>query len=297
VSTPLTPIPQDSFTNFAPAPAPARVVNPDNPPWGLPSALLLLVMSFVLMVVVQALFVFPYAARRGIPFTTNAITDFLTKDPTAIFLEIASVIPAHILTFGLAWLLVTRGGKYPFLRTLGWEWDARFTFWRCAGIAVALLIAAVGILRLTGSPQTALDQAIESSRAAALATAFAATFTAPLIEEIVFRGLLYSALRRFTGTVAAVVIVSLFFAAIHVPQYLTSIGVITTILLLSFTLTTIRAYTGKLLPCFLVHTVFNAIQSLLIVLEPYTKHLSPEQTPAPGALLACVVKLLTLSFF
>ena len=64
----------------------------------------------------------------------------------------------------------------------------------------------------------------------------------------------------------------------------------------AYTLTLIRAHTGRLLPCFVVHLVFNAIQSLLIVLNPYIEQLSPEQTPAPvappapGALLHALVQ-------
>lgn len=285
------------MTNFTPAPVEGSAVNPDNPPWGLPAALFILITSFVLMAVAQLVFLLPYASSRGVPFTSNAITDFLTKDPTAIFIGIAAIIPAHVLTFGLAWLLVTRGGKYPFLRTLGWEWDERFTFWRCAGLAALLFIAGVVIIQLTGSPENALDRAMESSRAAALVTAFAATFTAPLVEEMLFRGFLYSALRRLVGSIGAVVTVMLLFALIHVPQYWPSFGVIGTIILLSLVLTIIRAHTGKLLPCFLVHTIFNAIQSILIVLDPYIKHFSPEQTPAPGALLLPIFKLSMRIFF
>ena len=49
--------------------------------------------------------------------------------------------------------------------------------------------------------------------------AFLAVFTAPFVEEVIYRGILYSALQRTTGTVLAVVIVTLLFAAVHVPQY------------------------------------------------------------------------------
>lgn len=295
MGTPPVTFPSDSSEGPLPAgPAPRIAVDPDNPPWGLPGALGLLFLSFALMVVTQAAFLLPYAVRRGVPLTPEALGDFAVKDAGAIFVAIVSIIPAHLLTLGLAWLLVTRLGKYPFLRTLGWEWDAGFTFWRSAGVAVALLLLGMGIVWTTGSPDNALERLIESSRAAALATAFAATFTAPLVEEIVFRGLLYSALRRLIGAAWAVGVVLLLFAAIHVPQYWPSFGVIGTILLLSFALTAIRARTGKLLPCFVIHLIFNSIQALIIVLNPYFERLSPDKTaPAPGLLLEVVTKLLS----
>jgi membrane protease YdiL (CAAX protease family) len=288
VGTPPITSPQDSSKDLTPAPPAQRTVDPDNPPWGIFGALCLLFLSFFLMAGVQVAFLMPYAARRGIPFTPEAIAEFAAKDVGALFVEVVSIIPAHVLTLGLAWLLVTRVGKYPFLRTLGWEWDARFTFLRSAGLAVALLLVGMGIIRLTGNPENALDRLIESSRAAALATAFAATFTAPLVEEIVFRGMLYSALRRLVGAAWAVAVVLLLFAAIHVPQYWPSFGVIGTILLLSSVLTVIRARTGKLLPCFIIHLIFNGIQAFIIVLNPYLERLAPEHSAAPGALLYAV---------
>jgi uncharacterized protein len=267
--------------------------DPDNPPWGIVGALLLLFLSFALMLASQLAFLVPYIFWRGVKL--DAVGEFAIKDPGAIFVQIASIIPAHLLTLGTAWLLVTRVGKYPFWKTLGWERDARLTFWRSAGLAIALLVCGYFIVKLaehyTGPTDNALERLIQSSRAAALATAFAASFTAPLVEEIVFRGLLYSALRRLAGAGWAVSIVLLLFALIHVPQYWPSYGVIATILMLSFVLTMIRARTGKLLPCFLVHFIFNSIQAVVIVLMPYLERLSPAPpAPAPGLLLGLLAR-------
>jgi uncharacterized protein len=289
VDTPQTSFPGNISEGTLPA---SRPVNPDDPPWGIAGAVGIFIMAFVLMLVVQTVFLLLYVFKRGVPFTPDALAEFATKDLSALFVQVVSIIPAHLLTLGLAWLVVTRAGKYPFFESLGWKTDASLTFWKCAGLAVLLLLVSFGIVRITGNPETALDKLIESSRATAFATAFAATFTAPLVEEIVFRGLLYSALQRLTSAAAAVVIVALLFAGIHVPQYWGNYGVIGSILLLSFMLTAIRARTGKLLPCFFVHLVFNGIQSFLIVLNPYFERLSPEKSPAPGALVHAVLNLL-----
>ena len=274
-------------------PSPSRP-DPDNPPWGIFGALGLLFLSFVLMVIMSALFLVPYALRRGVRL--EAMAEFALKDPGALFLQVVSIIPAHLLTLGLAWLLVTRAGKYPFLRTLGWEWDARYTFWRSAGLAALLFLAGWGIVQLSelylGPTDNALERLLRSSRATALAAAFAATFTAPLVEEIVFRGLLYSALRRLVGAAWAVALVLVLFALIHVPQYWPSYAVIATILMLSATLTVIRARTGRLLPCFVVHLIFNSIQAVLIVIAPYLEpYLQEKATPAPGVLFAIFARL------
>jgi membrane protease YdiL (CAAX protease family) len=285
---------------------------PDNPPWGVLAAVGVWIMSFIFMLVMQMAFLVAYLLYRGIKLA--AVAEAVNKDPTAIFVAVLSIIPAHALTLGLAWLLVTGVGKRPFLRTLGWDWGRGFDLWPgnrlaaalwgrgfgpwlSSGLAVVLLLLGIGIIKLTGNPPTELDRLIESSRATALATAFLATVTAPFVEEVIYRGVLYSALQRAAGKAWAVAIVGLIFTGIHVLQYLPSYGVIATIFLLSFVLTLIRAHTGRLLPCVVVHLVFNGIQSLLIVLEPYLKQLTPENTPAPvpppapGALLHALVQL------
>jgi CAAX protease family protein len=99
-----------------------------------------------------------------------------------------------------------------------------------------------------------------------VATAFVAVATAPLVEEVIYRGLLYKTLEKAAGMGVAIAIVSLLFAGVHVFQYRNNLAVILVITVLSFTLTAARAVTGKLLPSFIIHLVFNGIQSVFIVL-------------------------------
>jgi membrane protease YdiL (CAAX protease family) len=99
-----------------------------------------------------------------------------------------------------------------------------------------------------------------------VATALVAVATAPLIEELLYRGLLYRAIEKAAGIGVAIGVVSLLFAGVHVFQYRNNLAVITVITLLSITLTVTRALTGKVLPAFIMHLVFNGIQSVLIVL-------------------------------
>ena len=110
---------------------------------------------------------------------------------------------------------------------------------------------------------------LKSSKPALYTIAFLAVFTAPLVEEVVYRGVLYSAFQRSIGTAAAVVLVTLLFALVHVPQYYPSFSTIFLLTLLSLILTLVRVYTGNLLPCIVLHTIFNAFQSALLIAEPY----------------------------
>jgi len=36
-------------------------------------------------------------------------------------------------------------------------------------------------------------------------------------------------------------------------------------------LTSIRVWSGNLLPCIILHTLFNGLQSIILILEPYLK--------------------------
>lgn len=268
----------------------------DNPPWGLPGALGVLVASFLLMLILQVLFLVVYALQRGVQL--DALGEFALNDKGAIFMQIIAVVPAHLLTLGLAWLVVTRIGRYPFLKMLGWEWGEGLSLGRCILLACLLYGTGMLILYFSGPVDNALERLVQSSRAAALATAFAATVTAPFVEELVFRGLLYSSLRRLGGAAMAVAVVVLVFALIHVPQYWPSYGVIVTILLLSFVLTLIRARTGRLLPCFFIHLIFNGVQSVLIVLEPYLKVFVEKDPvpPSPGLLAEIALRFVAAVF-
>jgi len=67
----------------------------------------------------------------------------------------------------------------------------------------------------------------------------------------------------------AIALVSLLFAGVHVFQYRNNIAVILAITLLSVTLTVTRAVTGSVLPGFIMHVVFNGIQSVFIVLSGF----------------------------
>ena len=94
------------------------------------------------------------------------------------------------------------------------------------GLAILLFVIAMLIIYTFGQQETELERILRSSRTAAILTAFVAAATAPLVEEIIYRGILYSALQRVTGAIAAVGMVTVLFAALHVLQYWPNFGAI-----------------------------------------------------------------------
>lgn len=230
------------------------------------------VLSVVMLAVVPVVVALPYVIYQFVNFGPMG-PEALAADKTLIFLSILGILPTHLLTLGLVWFFVTKGGRRPFLQTLNFQWPKSMSpgFGTMLCVLLALVLLAIGwaVTALWGGGKTQLDLIVESSTAARIVTALVAVGTAPLVEELVYRGMLYSALERAAGKAAGVILVSLLFSGVHVLQYLNNVGVIIVITILSFTLTFARAYSGSVLPPFIIHLVFNGIQSLFIILAPF----------------------------
>lgn len=284
VSTILSPEdPRFTYPNEPPVNR-AAAVDPNNPAWGIGGALLLWIASIVVQVIIPLLFIIPFAVHRGLslssPDFAKGALELAMTDRTAIFLQVFAILPTHIVTLALLWALVTRFGKRPFLASFGWGWTPRLRLWQSVLLGICLFLAATALAWLLGAGKpTQLEQLITSSLASRYTIAFLAVFTAPFIEEFVYRGVVYSALQRTIGVKAAVVFVLGLFTVIHVPQYWPNIGVISAVALLSIVLTIVRAYSGKLLPCIIIHMSFNAVQAVLLIVEPYAHRLVPSADP------------------
>jgi membrane protease YdiL (CAAX protease family) len=163
---------------------------------------------------------------------------------------------------------------------LGWRLNG-FKIWHAVGLTIVFYAFGYLMTWSFGHVENDFEKLVKSSRTAVYLVAILATFTAPLVEEVVYRGVLYSAFQRKFGFTLAVIVVTLLFTLVHVPQYslnnVPDYASVTTLLFLSLALTLVRAKTGNLLPCIVLHTIFNGLQSLLLVLEPWL----PTDQPAP----------------
>jgi len=253
------------------ADAPLRdEINPDNPPWGILSAFLTWLFSVALLLLPQ-IFALPYVAVRY--QGERPTIETLIADKTFILIIVIGIIPVHLLTLAVAWAVATRLGRFSAMRVFGLSWPSNFRLWHSVALALLLFGLAWLFTALFGGQDTDLERILRSSRAAALITAFIAVATAPLVEEVIYRGLLYSALQNLFGKVIAVIAVASAFAGLHVLQYWPNVAAIGSIAMLSVVLTLVRARTGRLLPCFAIHMIFNGIQSIIIVAEPYVRTL------------------------
>ena len=253
---------------FEPTNAP---ISPDNPPWGSWAAIGTWAFNVMLIILMPAIFLAPYLVSSGmLNEGSEKLSEFATKDPTAIVIQMLSIIPAHLLTLAFAWAVVTRFGRYSFFKTLGFT-SGGVRWWHYLLIFVAFFALAAVVGLYFPDTENELIRILKSSRTAVLVVAFMATFTAPIVEEVIYRGVLYSPLQRSIGVPAAVIAVTLIFSLVHVPQYYESPQTIVLLTLLSLILTLMRVFSGNLLPCIIFHTMVNGAQSAALILEPYLR--------------------------
>jgi uncharacterized protein len=284
----FTPNPRDKQTT--------QQIDPNYPHWHWLVAVVVWLASIGFIFVFQSIFVFGFLIKREMNSSAvNAaeavenlramdLPEMVKSDPTLIIVSISTVILAHLFTILLAWLVVTKIREISFTEALGWKWNG-FRVWMCFVIVALFYFFAAGMVWIFGSQENDLKRIIESSRTAVYIIAFMATFTAPLVEEVIYRGILFSAFRKYSSAGPAIAITTILFAAVHVPQYYPDFGTILTILVLSLVLTIVREKTGNLLPCIVLHTIFNGSQSVLMLLEPYLQSLMPKTAEQPANLL------------
>lgn len=244
--------------------------------------------SVLFILLVPTAFLLPYLFLHDPPFASSELMlEFAKSDPTAIFLQIAAVIPAHLLTIIVAWFVVSRRNKFSFLKTLGWDGGGVRMWMAYPAILIGFFAVAYVVSAYFPEQDNELLRMLRSSRSALYITAFLATFTAPFVEEVVYRGVLYSSFQRLLGSPASFLIVTFLFALVHVPQYYPSYSTIFLLVLLSLTLTTIRVKTNNLLPCIILHTLFNGIQSVGLLLQPLS---NPTDVVDPAAFIIHLMK-------
>ena len=252
--------------------------DPDNPRWGpltglgvwVASVAAIMVMPLIAivfwLVVQQVLGKLPHFAS-GEEFAQWALS------PNVLLVQIISTIPAHAITVAICWAVVTRMGSRPFWASLGWHWGG-FPVWYWIVFSACLLIGlqliAPVLSRFLPEADSPFAQLLRSSKQMRIAVAVVAIVSAPLVEEVVYRGVLFSSLRKRMGLIATVLVVTVTFAGVHVFQNRGAWVSIAGLTLLSLVLTLVRARTRSILPCVLIHTLNNAAAAASILINKGT---------------------------
>jgi membrane protease YdiL (CAAX protease family) len=243
---------------------PAQLIEPQYPPdlrvpWN-GKDIILFVLFYLLSPVVLAvpMLVFAAAARHE---DINA----LMKDmPTQATLSIIAQAAAALLSLGYLWVLAKARGASPFWESIGWkplpdDDSARRKLIFAiivGGIALAGIVTAVSN-RIGVSKKLPIEEFIQTRQTMILLMTFG-VLVAPLVEETVFRGLIYPVIARRSGVAASIIITGLLFGAVHSLQLWGGWAQIGLIVLVGIILTWVRATRHTVWASYLLHLTYNS---------------------------------------
>ena len=119
-------------------------------------------------------------------------------------------------------------------------------------LAVTVLIVSTFFPAPSDSP---LEQLLTTTPSIVLFVIFGIVF-APLLEEIIFRGFIFTVLVDLYGWRVAVPVTSVLFAALHLSTG--NLPAVALILLVGYVLTVVRHRTDSVIPSIIIHTTYNA---------------------------------------
>ena len=245
--------------------------DPDRPHWGLLGGVCMWVLSVVLPQILPIPFIFTERSAGRLPSPEDIAAGNL-----GVRLVVASIVATalgHIIVLVACWAVVTQFGSRPFFATLGWGWGRLGVMGGLLLVPVSIgavfLVSTLAQLVLPESETTLFTQMLRSSDLARYLVAALAVLTAPFVEELIYRGMLYSGLRSRLPAAVSILIVGSIFTLVHVQQYWGAWASLVGLSTLSLIMTLVRAYTKSLLPCVMIHLIFNMIGATSILLGKF----------------------------
>jgi membrane protease YdiL (CAAX protease family) len=204
--------------------------------------------------------------------------------------ELLSGIAALLSLSALAWPVLRGASWRQVRRDIGWTAGDKPALEPFCGVLCYLAFLPVVLLMLLGlviflqfgqkftghdvfGPDTPthpiVDKVLHSGWWGWIQAVFLASVVAPLMEETMFRGVLYRHMREATGrlgrwgsVIVSALVVSFLFAALH-PQGLLAVPVL---MALAFGFTAAREWRGSLIPSMTVHALHNGALMLMLIL-------------------------------
>lgn len=175
----------------------------------------------------------------------------------------ASLVGYAALALAVAAAARVRGGPAGWRALVGWRpWSARRAWW-VWGLAVLMVGYSLGATTALVYFFPKFDAAIKLPDGRIWAALFLllASVLAPIGEEILFRGWIYTSLRASFGVVAAMLVVSVLFALAHWEKtHLYALAVFPVGLGLAY----IRERTGTIKASIVVHGLYNGFAAALL---------------------------------
>lgn len=242
------------------------------PPGHLHDLFLFLLLAVLLFPLVQlaAVNLLAFRARAGSPDLSwdKLIEQVIERHQYDAFFAVPMQIVYYALLLGVLYALVRVRRQLPFWSSLRVRLlpVAQLSQGLVAGVLLALLVNLLNVVFPPPEP-LAFDR-LFSSRAAALLVISASLLMAPLVEEIIFRGYIYTVLERAWGMTAAVLVSGLLFGSIHFAQLWPAFFQMFLLCLVGVVFSLARARTGTTLASIVLHFGYNAAISALFIVSP-----------------------------
>ncbi len=236
----------------APAPKPTPPLAPRDI-WKLRDLLLLVVFIPFALLVSNLAVLMGYVVLRplaGWHMRADAVQS------NTFFLLIQQCV-FYVLVLVLLYLMARIQHQQPFWKSLGWKKPTprQVAGYLAGGGGLALAVSLA--LALRPDTQGFPLEKLFDSRAASYAIGAFAIGVAPVVEELVFRGLLFAIFERAVGLRFAVVTTAVLFAGLHVPEYWNAWNHLAMILVVGLVFSLARGSTGSLTPSVILHIGYN----------------------------------------
>lgn len=168
----------------------------------------------------------------------------------------------YVAIIGFMALLVWARHKKSLAEAVHWNVPARPRLWGFAlitGTALALISDIGEVVLHRWIPDSLPITEFFKDRPSALLLGAFGILVAPLMEELLFRGFLYPALARWTGTTVSLIITASAFTMLHGAQLGYSWAPLLLIFVVGLTLTITRMRTNSVATCVIAHMTYNFV--------------------------------------
>jgi hypothetical protein len=233
---------------------PASLPVPAAEAWTLRDLLFFAAFASVWLAVSPLLTLTAYVALQ--PFTGWRIPSPELRDNA--FFAVASQTIFYLPVLGYIYLLVVVHYRQPFWQGLAWRKlkPGQVVGYLLGGVLLAMAVLLVPPL-LPETKTFPLERLFTSAPAAYVVGAFA-ILIAPFMEEVIFRGVLFTIFERHVGIRFAVLATAALFAGLHVPEYWQAWNHALLILVVGIVFSLARGMTGSLTPSVILHLGYNA---------------------------------------
>lgn len=211
-------------------------------------------------------------AQGGEPLTREAIVEW--QKTLLMPVNIASVLISTCIVFQMVRSYFPGDISSGAFTTLGIRSCRRNAYWYALIAAAVIFVLSIASSLVFPHVENTTKSSLLANVVVAggwqlFALALHAILIAPVAEEFIFRGVLYSGLEKSWGTVRAALVVTTLFVAVHLLQTGLNWPALIGISLMAMGTVAMRIASGSLLPGMMLHAIYNAIIVIIMALREF----------------------------